>query len=61
MPFCEIALEGRPGDLAAIENDAPARGPQHAGQAVEERAFARAVGPDNGAKLSAGSFEVDLR
>src|SRR6516165_3007872 len=49
-----------PGDLASIEQDVPGRRPQHAGQAVEERALAGAVRADDRADLVATDFEVDL-
>src|SRR5271166_6738700 len=58
--FVRDPIRGKPGNLAAIEQDMPGRWPQDAGQAVEERAFARPVRPDDRADLVAPDREVDL-
>ena len=46
------AIRGQPGDVLPVEHDAPARRPEHAGQAVEEGGLAGAVGADDGADLA---------
>ena len=60
MPFCEIMLDGKPGDVLAVEYDAPAGRPQHAGQAIEESALARPVRSDDGVDFAALDREIDL-
>src|SRR5262249_53079226 len=50
----------KPGDLPAIEQDAPGGRPQDAGQAVEERALAGAVWADDRADLLAPDRKIDL-
>ena len=60
MPFCEIAIGRQSGDVVAVEQDAAGGRPQHAGQAIEERALARAVRPDDGADFAALHLEIDL-
>ena len=48
------------GDRRAAEQDLAAGRPQLAGQAFEEGAFARAVGPDHAAQLDLAQGEVDM-
>ena len=48
------------GDVLAVEHDAPAGRPQHAGQAIEEGALARPVRSDDGAHFVALDLEIDL-
>src|SRR5262249_35837882 len=59
--FLRNRVAGQPSDIFAVENDTPAARPQHAGQAIKERAFTGAVGADDGADLVARRFETDLR
>jgi len=58
FPRNEIGTQ--PGDFLAIEDDAAAGRPQHAGQAVEECALARAVRPDDGADFVACNLKIDF-
>jgi len=53
------AVRGQPRDVLALEQDAARGGPQNAGQAIEEGAFARAVRPDDGADFITPDLEVD--
>ena len=59
MPFCEIALEGRPVMSSPSKKMRPEVGRRHAGKAIEERALARAVRPDDGANFAAVDLEID--
>ena len=54
------AIGRKPGDVLAVEQDAPGGGAQHAGQAVEEGAFPCPVRPDDGADLALRDVEVDI-
>ena len=60
MPVLRDPVGRQPGDVLAVENDRARRRPQHAGQAIEERALAGAVGADDGADLARGHGEVDV-
>ena len=53
-------VRGQAGDVLAVEHDAAAGRPQHAGQAIEERALAGAVRTDDGVHLAARDFEIDV-
>src|SRR6185437_6387217 len=55
-PF--MLLRGRVGHIAAIEQDAAARRPEIAGDAIEEGRFAGAVGADEADDLAFGDGEV---
>ena len=59
MPFCEMRLGGSPAMSSPLNRMRPDVGPQHAGQAVEEGALARAVRADDGADLAALDLEID--
>ena len=48
------------GDVLAMEQDAPGGWLQLAGEQLEERALARAVGADEAAQLSLGQAEVHV-
>ena len=60
MPLREIALERQAGDVFAVEYDAAAARPQHAGQAIEKSALAGAVRSDDGADFAARNLEIDV-
>jgi hypothetical protein len=47
-------------NVLAVEQDAARRGPQDAGQAVEEGAFPCTVRPDDGADFIVSDVEVDI-
>src|SRR2546425_3304824 len=53
-------MRGQPRDVLAVEEDAPAAGAQHAGQAVEERGFAGPVRTDDGADLAGLDGDADV-
>ena len=53
MPCCEMRSGGSPVMSSPSNRMRPDGRPQHAGQAVEEGALARAVRPDDGADLAA--------
>jgi hypothetical protein len=59
-PLARDAVGRRPGDVLAIKQDAARRGPQNAGQAVEEGALSRAVRPDDGADFAVLDCDVDV-
>ena len=59
MPLLRDAVGRQPGDVLAVEQDAPRGRTQDAGQAIEERALAGAVGADDGADLAALHGEID--
>ena len=48
------AVGSQPGDVLAVEDDAPSRRAEHSGEAVEEGRLAGAVGPDDGPDLATG-------
>jgi hypothetical protein len=50
----------KPGDILAVEQDAPRGRTQHAGEAVEECALAGAVRTDDRADLASANFEIDV-
>ena len=53
-----LALRGQDPPLEVVGHD---KEPDHARQAIEKRALARAVRPDNGAHFVALNLEIDLR
>ena len=59
MPRRETACAGQARDVLALEQDVPARRGQDAGEEVEERRLARAVGTDDRAQLALAHLEVD--
>src|SRR5262249_35234562 len=54
------AVGRQSGDILAVEQDFPAGGPDHAGEAVEESRLAGAVGADDGTDLAAPDRDADV-
>src|SRR4029453_17276635 len=50
----------QPGDVVRVEEDAPARRSEDAGEAVEEGGLAGAVGSDDGPDLAGGDGDGDV-
>ena len=53
-------LRLHPRDVVTLQNDAAPVGPQHAGDQVEQRRFARAVRSDDAERLATRQGEVDV-
>ena len=60
MPFCATACTGRPVMFSPAKKIWPAVGFRDAGDEVEHRRFAGAVGPDHGANLARLDGHVDV-
>ena len=60
MPWRTISGGERPADVDAVEQDRPESGPQRAGDQIEERALAGAVGADHGGERTVGKVERDI-
>src|SRR5882762_8087049 len=55
----DALVRGMPADVLAVEADCPFLVPERSGDAVDERALSRAVGPDQADPLSGSYHEVD--
>src|SRR5882672_10454407 len=55
----DALVRGMPADVLAVETDAPFLVPERSGDAVDERALSRAVGPDQADPLAGSHHEVD--
>src|SRR5258707_365642 len=55
----DALVRGMPADVLAVEADAPFLVPERSGDAVDERALSRAVGPDQADPLAGPHYEVD--
>ena len=60
MPLARDAVRRQPGNVFALEQNAPGGRRQDTGQTVEKRALAGAVRADDGADLIATDREIDV-